>query len=131
MNHHSLPVTSLESNPGLQAPPSTFQTSIDPTFVADIIESYDFGSARSDLSKKGSRFEWTEDEITCLQSYIVNVEPNLCESERKNKYSACLAYLKRADPSIQQFFHPHHCANSSRIKTGYEVALKKMPVNSS
>lgn len=124
MHQHSLPVASIESNP--HPPPSPFQTSIDPTFVQDINETYDFGSSRSDLNKKGSRFEWTQDEIACLQSYILNVEPNLCENERKNKYSACLAYLKRADPSIQQYFHPHHCENSSRIKTGYEVALKKM-----
>ncbi len=89
-------------------------------------EIYDFGSARPDLHKKGQRFEWTEKEISHLQHFILHVEPTLSEGERKNKYSSCLAYLKRADSTIQQDFHPFHCENSGRLKTGYEVAFKRI-----
>lgn len=105
---------------------STFNTTIDPAIVQDINETYEFGTSRSDLHKKGSRFEWTEKEISHLKYFILNVEPGLSESERRNKYSSCLNYLKRAPSSIQQDFHPFHCETSGRIKTGYEVALKRL-----
>ena len=91
-----------------------------------IQENYEFGTARSDLHKKGSRFEWTKQEIHHLQHYIENVEPYLSESERRNRHASCLLYLKRSDSLIQQDFHPHHCETSSRIKTGYELALKTL-----
>ena len=91
--------------------------------VEDIIE---FGFARGDLNKKGFRFEWTKSEIAHLQYYILNIEPNLSDSERRNKYSSCLNYLKKANILIQHDFHPFHCENSGRIKTGYEVALKNL-----
>jgi hypothetical protein len=91
-----------------------------------IDEIYDFGGARTDVNKKGKRFEWSEKEIGHLQHYILNIEPSLPDSEKKNKYSTCLNYLKRADASIQQDFHPFHCESSSRLKTGYEVALKRI-----
>jgi len=130
-NEHPLPVGSIIeedcSISGSQDPiNATFNTTIDPTVVQDINETYEFGTARSDLHKKGSRFEWTDKEISHLQFFIRHVEPTLSESERKNKYASCLNYLKRADESIQQDFHPFHCENSGRIKTGYEVAFKKL-----
>lgn len=105
---------------------TTFSTSLDPSVIQDINQTYDFGTSRPDLLKKGSRFEWTNNEISHLQYFILNVEPTLSESERKNKYSSCLNYLRRADPNIQKDFHPFHCENSGRIKTGYETALKRL-----
>ena len=131
-NQHPLPIASREeenSQPPSFDPISTiasFNTSIDSEVIQDINEVYEFGTARPDLNKKGSRFEWTAKEISHLQHFIINIEPTLSESEKKNKYSSCLNYLKRADSSIQQDFHPFHCENSGRIKTGYEVALKKL-----
>lgn len=145
-NQHPLPIASREeensqppldstSQPPLDELDSTstqistidaFNTSIDPEVIQNINEVYDFGTARSDLNKKGSRFEWTAKEISHLQHFILHIEPSLSESEKKNKYSSCLNYLKKADSSVQQDFHPFHCEHSGRIKTGYEVALKKL-----
>lgn len=89
-------------------------------------EVYEFGSARADINKKGQRFDWTDKEISHLQHFILHVEPTLSEGERKNKYASCLVYLKRADSTIQQDFHPFHCENSGRLKTGYEAAFKRI-----
>jgi len=123
------PIEQLPSNNITSPPLAPFDTSTPintngPNISLD--EVYDFGTARSDINKKGKRFEWTDKEISHLQYFILNVEPTLSESERKNKYSSCLLYLKRADSSIQQDFHPFHCENSIRHKTGYEVAFKKI-----
>jgi len=136
LNEHPLPIASILEEENSQSPLdstssqnpiiSTFNTFIDPAVIQDINEVYEFGTARPDLNKKGSRFEWTAKEISHLQHFITQVEPTLSESERKNKYSTCLNYLKRADSNIQQDFHPFHCENSGRIKTGYEVAIKKL-----
>lgn len=93
-------------------------------------EDAEFGLAREDLYKKGFRFEWTKNEIAHLQYYILNIEPKLFENEKRNKYSSCLNYLREADSLIQQDFHPFHCVNSSRIKTGYEVAIKGLSIES-
>lgn len=105
---------------------ATFNTTIDPSVIQDINETYEFGTARQDINKKGKRFDWTDQEISHLQYFIIHIEPTLSESERKNKYASCLNYLKRADATIQQDFHPFHCENSGRVKTGYEVALKRL-----
>lgn len=126
LQNSSLPVTSLLQEGPVENSLQTFNTSIDPMKIIDINEVFEFGSARSDLQKKGSRFEWTNHEIDHLKNYILNIEPTLTENERKNKYSACLSYLKRADSSVQQDFHPHHCESSSRIKTGYDLAFKRI-----
>lgn len=132
---HPLPISSsilencvIDSIPDPNPAVSTFPTVIDSTLIQDINEVFDFGTARLDLHKKGSRFEWTKEEISHLQYFIMHIEPTLSESERKNKYASCLAYLKRADSNIQKDFHPFHCENSGRIKTGYEVAFKKLEI---
>lgn len=123
---HSTSVSSTSLTP--IPPPIPFNTTTSGPIGGnlDLDDIFEFGSARADLNKKGQRFEWTEKEINHLKYYIINIEPNLSESERKNKFSTCLTYLKRADASIQQDFHPFHCENSSRLKTGYEVALKRI-----
>ena len=84
-----------------------------------------FGTARSDILKKGKRFEWTTQEIQHLQHYIIHIEPFLTETEKSNKYASCLSYLRSADPEIKKYFHPHHVVNSGRIKTGYDSAVAK------
>jgi hypothetical protein len=136
LHEHPLPSTSIEAENSEEdsspidtpsnLPVTPFNTTITSGPTISLDEIYEFGTARSDLNKKGKRFEWTEKEISHLQHFILNVEPTLSESERKNKYAACLLYLKRADSSIQQDFHPFHCENSGRIKTGYEVASKRI-----
>lgn len=136
-NEHPLPVSSIleedhspiEPTSSQDSSSATFNTTIDPSVIQDINQNYEFGTARKDLNKKGSRFEWTEKEISHLQNFILQVEPTLSESERRNKYASCLDYLRRADESIQQDFHPFHCENSGRMKTGYEVASKRLGLN--
>ena len=89
---------------------------------------FEFGIARSDFQKIARRFEWTREEIEHLMFYIKNIEPSLSECELKQKHSSCLRYLREADSSIQKDFHPYHVENSGRIKTGYEMASRKLRI---
>ena len=134
LHHHPLPSSSIDNHQE-EGPPDTSSTAIVPFNTTthgplggdiNLEDNFDFGSARTDINKKAKRFEWTEKEISHLEHFILHIEPTLSDSERKNKYATCLAYLKRADETIQCDFHPFHCENSSRIKTGYEVAIKKI-----
>lgn len=83
----------------------------------------DFGIARKDLEKDRKRFEWIPEELNYLQHYIESIEK---DSDKKNRYSACLNHLRtEASPDVKKYFHPHHVANSDRLKNGFNVALKK------
>lgn len=87
----------------------------------------DFGIARKDLEKDRKRFEWIPEELNYLQHYIESIEK---DSDKKNRYSACLNHLRtEASPDVKKYFHPHHVANSDRLKNGFNVALKKCHVS--
>jgi hypothetical protein len=78
----------------------------------------DFGIARKDLEKDRKRFEWIPEELNYLQHYIESIEK---EVDKKNRYSACLNHLRsEASPDIKKYFHPHHVANSDRLKNGFK-----------
>lgn len=83
----------------------------------------DFGIARNDIEKKGKRFDWIPEELDYLVLYIQTIEGDTT----KNRYSNCLNHLRtEASPEIKSFFHPHHVANSDRLKNGFTVALKRL-----
>ena len=83
----------------------------------------DFGSAREDLHQEKKRYDWIDEEINFLIDYISTIE---CDTS-KNRYAACLHYLKtEADAEIRKYFHPHHVANSDRLKNGFNVAIKRI-----
>lgn len=93
------------------------------------IQAYDmdFGIARKDLEKDRKRFEWIPEELNYLQHYIESIEK---DSDKKNRYSTCLNHLRtEASPDVKKYFHPHHVANSDRLKNGFNVALKKCRVS--
>jgi len=84
----------------------------------------DFGVARKDLEKVKKRFEWIQEELTYLQHYIQSIER---ECDKKNRFAACLNHLRtEASPDVKKYFHPHHVANSDRLKNGFNAVLKKI-----
>lgn len=92
-----------------------------------ILDEADFGTARNDLNKTNKkRYDWLQEEIEYLQHYICNEEPLLSDSERKNRHSSCLKFLRKAPIEVKKWFHPHHVENSSRLKTGYEYAMNRL-----
>ncbi len=92
-----------------------------------IMDEADFGTARNDLNKTDKkRFDWLQEEIEYLQHYICNEEPLLSDSERKNRHSSCLKFLRKAPRDIKQWFHPHHVETSARLKTGYDYATNRL-----
>lgn len=84
----------------------------------------DFGVARKDLEKDKKRFEWIQEELNYLQHYVQYIEK---ECDKKNRFAACLNHLRtEASPDVKKYFHPHHIANSDRLKNGFNTALKKI-----
>lgn len=62
---------------------------------------------------KCTRYEWTPEEMEWLRGWF-----NSHDSPPANRYSACLQDLREAPHHIKAMFHPHHVANSDRLKTG-------------
>lgn len=78
-----------------------------------------FGVARDDINVVKKKYEWIEEEISYLRHYIQSVEPQL-PGTSKNRYAACLTYLKQTAPlNAIQYFHPHHLMTSDRLKNGF------------
>lgn len=94
-----------------------------------MLDEANFGTAREDLNKPNKRFDWLDQEIDYLLHYICNEEPLLSDSERKNRHSSCLKFLRKAPIEVKQWFHPFHVENSARLKTGYEYAMKRLNGN--
>jgi hypothetical protein len=78
-----------------------------------------FGVARDDINVIKKKYEWIEEEISYLRQYIKSIEPQL-PGTSKNRYAACLTYLKQTAPlNVIQYFHPHHLTTSDRLKNGF------------
>ncbi len=113
MNHH------------IQGAPCTISNVPTPE-ILQFINEMDFGVARKDLEKVGTKFEWIKEEIEYLQHYIQFIEK---ETDHKNRYAICLQHIKiDASVDIKKYFHPHHIASSDRLKNGYNSALKKLSI---
>jgi hypothetical protein len=98
-----------------------------PPEVIQAINDSDFGTARKDLDKDSKRFEWIKEELDYLEYYIENIEE---DHENKYKFAKCLNHLRtEASTEIKKFFHPHHVANSDRLKNGYHAAVKRLDKN--
>ena len=83
----------------------------------------DFGLARKDIEKDAKRFDWIEEELNYLEHYILDIE---ADSDKKNRFAVCLQHIRTEAPSeVKQYFHPHHLANSDRLKNGYNAAMKR------
>lgn len=83
---------------------------------------HEFGLIRKDLHKTAKRFEWLKEEIDYLVYYIEKIE-----SDTANRYANCLNHLRtEASAEVKKYFHPHHVANSDRLKNGFNVALKRL-----
>ena len=89
-----------------------------------IFDPREYGNARADINITSKKYPWTSNEIETLQDYITNVEPGLCESARSVRFATCRKYILSSSVDIKQYFHPHHLANSDRIKTGVMRAEK-------
>lgn len=102
---------------------SAYQYSNTPTpETMRTINDQDFGIARKDIEKEGKRFEWVKEEIDYLVYYIETIE-----DDTTNKYANCLHHLRtEASTEIKKYFHPHHVANSDRLKNGYNTAMKRV-----
>ena len=87
----------------------------------------DFGLARKDIEKDAKRFDWIEEELNYLEHYILDIE---ADSDKKNRFAVCLQHIRTEAPSeVKQYFHPHHLANSDRLKNGYNAAMKRLDRN--
>jgi hypothetical protein len=84
----------------------------------------DFGLARKDLEKEAKRYEWLEEEINYLEHYIIHVER---AGDKRNRFANCLNHIRtETSADIKKYFHPHHVANSDRLKNGFNTAIKKI-----
>lgn len=100
---------------------SSYQFSNTPTpETIQIMNDLEFGTARKDIEKEGKRFEWIKEELDYLVHYIETIE-----SDSINRYANCLNHLRTEAPiEVKKYFHPHHVANSDRLKNGYNAARK-------
>ena len=89
------------------------------------MDEMEWGLARKDLDKEGKRFDWLPEELDFFEHYILEIES---DSERKkNRFANCLCHLKTlATQDTKRFFHPHHVANTDRLKNGFIAALKRL-----
>jgi hypothetical protein len=112
--------------PHLLSPPLTLAPSSLPSFRSRDDERREFGKARSDVGENKKKYDWIEEEIDYLVEYIQNIAPQL-PGASKNRYAACLSFLKQSAPGEAiQFFHPHHLMSSDRLKNGYLRAMQKI-----
>jgi hypothetical protein len=89
--------------------------------ITRVMNDLDFGIARKDIDKTAKRYEWIQEEIDYLVYYIESIE-----TEKTNRFANCLNLRTEASAEVKQYFHPHHVANSDRLKNGFNVALKRI-----
>jgi hypothetical protein len=112
--------------PHLLSLPLTLPPSSSTSFRSRDGERREFGKARSDVGENKKKYDWIEEEIDYLVEYIRNIAPQL-PGASKNRYAACLSFLKQSAPGEAiQFFHPHHLMSSDRLKNGYLRAMQKI-----
>lgn len=66
----------------------------------------------------GRRVLWTAEEIQIVGKFCTQ------HPESINVVSMCLKFIM-ADPNIRQHFHPHHIADSTRLRWGWEKYKKQ------
>lgn len=90
--------------------------------ISDAMNELDFGIARKDINITAKKYPWISEEINYLVFYIETIE-----SDQTNRFANCLTHIRTEAPlEVKQYFHPHHVANSDRLKNGFNVALKKI-----
>lgn len=106
---------------------STMSLSVPKETMREIMEEIEFGSAREDINKVAKRYDWLDQEIEYLKSYILDIEPTISEADKKNRYATCLNHIKKSTTvDVKKWFHPFHVESSGRLKSGFERALTSL-----
>lgn len=83
-----------------------------------------FGSSYTGVANAtNTRFSWTTEELEWLKCWQITHPP---DTTPNNRYSACLQDLREAPAYVRGHFHPHHVANSDRLKTGAQRVEREL-----